>query len=82
MRADHVPFSPIRLVTIHAGFIAMQQCCSAPARRAGYPLVFHRVDRLLEQKDEWATQRAKYMTLETIAPLSDTPFVSLPELAA
>jgi transposase-like protein len=37
---------------------------------------------LLEQNDEWATQRARYMTLETIAPLSDTPTVSLPELAA
>ena len=37
---------------------------------------------LLEQNDEWATQRARYMTLETIAPLSDTPLVSLPELAA
>ena len=37
---------------------------------------------LLEQNDEWATQRARYMTLETIAPMSDTPLVSLPELAA
>lgn len=37
---------------------------------------------LLEQNDEWATQRARYMTLETIAPLSDTPPVSLPELVA
>ncbi len=25
---------------------------------------------LLEQNDEWAVQRARYMTLETIAPLS------------
>ena len=25
----------------------------------------------LEQNDEWAVQRARYMTLETIAPLSD-----------
>jgi putative transposase len=37
---------------------------------------------LLEQNDEWATQRARYMTLETIAPLSDTSTVSLPEMAA
>ena len=37
---------------------------------------------LLEQNDEWATQRARYMTLETMAPLSDTPHVSLPERAA
>ena len=33
---------------------------------------------LLEQNDEWAVQRARYMSLETIAPLSDDPFVSLP----
>ncbi len=37
---------------------------------------------LLEQNDEWATQRARYMTLKTIAPLSDTPRVSLPEMVA
>lgn len=28
---------------------------------------------LLEQSDEWAVQRARYMTLKTIAPLSDKP---------
>jgi putative transposase len=37
---------------------------------------------LLEQNDEWAVQRARYMTLETIAPLSDNPLVSLPAVAA
>jgi len=37
---------------------------------------------LLEQNDEWATQRARYMTLETIAPMSDTALVRMPELAA
>jgi transposase-like protein len=37
---------------------------------------------LLEQNDEWAVQRARYMTLETIAPLSDAPFVGMPALAA
>ena len=37
---------------------------------------------LLEQNDEWAVQRARYMTLETIAPLSDDPMVSLPSLVA
>ena len=37
---------------------------------------------LLEQNDEWAVQRARYMTLETIAPLSDAPVVSLPTVAA
>ena len=33
---------------------------------------------LLEQNDEWAVQRARYMSLETIAPLSDDPIVGLP----
>ena len=37
---------------------------------------------LLEQNDEWAVQRARYMSLETIAPLSDDPTVSLPAMAA
>jgi hypothetical protein len=37
---------------------------------------------VLEQNDEWAVQRARYMTLETIAPLSDHHAVSLPALAA
>ena len=37
---------------------------------------------LLEQNDEWAVQRARYMTLETIAPLSDDPIVSLPAVAS
>ena len=31
---------------------------------------------------KWAVQRARYMTLETIAPLSDAPVVSLPTVAA
>ncbi len=36
---------------------------------------------LMEQNDEWAVQRARYMTLETIAPLSDDPIVTLPAVA-
>jgi putative transposase len=37
---------------------------------------------LLEQNDEWAVQRARYVSLETIAPLSDNPAVSVPAIAA
>ena len=37
---------------------------------------------LLEQNDEWAVQRARYMTLETIAPLGHDLSVSLPLIAA
>ena len=36
---------------------------------------------LLEQTDEWAVRRAQYMTLESVAPLSDDPLVSLPAVA-
>lgn len=37
---------------------------------------------LLEQNDEWAAQHAPYVTLETIAPLSDDPIVTLRAVAA
>jgi transposase-like protein len=37
---------------------------------------------LLEQSDEWATQRSRYMTLETIGAVSDAASVSLPAAAA
>ncbi|MBW7056237.1 transposase, partial [Paracoccus bogoriensis] len=32
---------------------------------------------LLEQNDEWAVQRARYMTHESVASVSDGPIVSL-----
>ena len=37
---------------------------------------------LLEQNDEWAVQRARYMTLETISQMSDDPLISLPAVAS
>jgi transposase-like protein len=37
---------------------------------------------LLEQNDEWAVQRARYMSLESVAGLSDNTLVSLPIMAA
>ncbi len=37
---------------------------------------------LLEQSDEWATQRSRYMTLETIGAVSNTPTVSLSAVTA
>ena len=36
---------------------------------------------LLEQNDEWAVQRSRYMTLETIAPIPDDPIIGLPPVA-
>ena len=37
---------------------------------------------LLEQNDEWAVQRARYMTLESVAQLSDNHSITLPAMAA
>jgi putative transposase len=37
---------------------------------------------LLEQNDEWAVQRARYMTLESASQMSDDPLVTLPAMAA
>ena len=37
---------------------------------------------LLEQNDEWVVQRARYMTLETIATLGDDVTIMLPTAAA
>jgi putative transposase len=36
---------------------------------------------LLEQNDEWAVQRARYMSLETIAPMGEDQLVRLPAVA-
>jgi hypothetical protein len=36
---------------------------------------------LLEQNDEWAVQRSRYVTLETITPIADDPIIGLPKMA-
>jgi putative transposase len=36
---------------------------------------------MLETNDEWAVSR-RYMTLETLGAISDTPLIRLPALAA
>ena len=37
---------------------------------------------LLQQNDEWAVRRSRYITLESIAPSGDDPLVGLPAVAA
>ncbi len=37
---------------------------------------------LLEQNDEWAVQRSRYMTLESVSGLSDNAIITLPAMAA
>jgi transposase-like protein len=37
---------------------------------------------LLEQNDEWAVQRCRYMTLESVTQFGDNPLVTLPAMAA
>jgi hypothetical protein len=34
-----------------------------------------------QQNDEWAIQRSRYMTLESVAPVGDDSFVRLPAVA-
>ncbi|EAQ23779.1 hypothetical protein ROS217_00345 [Roseovarius sp. 217] len=36
----------------------------------------------MEQNDEWVVPRARYMTLETIAPMGDDAVISLPTVAS
>ena len=38
-------------------------------------------DAVGERNDEWAVQRARYLTLETISQMSDDPIISLPAVA-
>ncbi len=33
---------------------------------------------LMERPEEWTVQRARYMTLETLAPVCDGPAINLP----
>ncbi len=40
------------------------------------------VGALLEQNDEWAVQRSRCLSLETIAAMSDDPLISLPAAAS
>jgi hypothetical protein len=51
---------------------------------AGLPLSApdHRARTGAVHAIKWAVQRARYLTLESIAPISDDPLVSLPTLAA
>lgn len=35
---------------------------------------------LMEQGDEWAVQRARHMTLGTMAPVSDNPIIMLSDV--
>ncbi len=37
---------------------------------------------LLEQSNEWAVQRSRYLSLESVAGLSDNPIVNLPTMTA
>jgi hypothetical protein len=57
--------------------IAIARSCIRSGARGGFYNVVDLVNRL-EQNDEWAVQRARYVTLETIAPVSDDLTVNLP----
>jgi hypothetical protein len=44
--------------------------------------VWRLIALLLEQNDEWAVQRSRYISLESIAPLRDDPIIKPPAMAA
>lgn len=48
------------------------------------PRAISRIDgvRALEQNDDWTVQRARYMTLETIAVMGEDAVISLPAVAS
>ena len=55
---------------------------AALERHPAHPALRYDQAILLEQNDEWTVQRARYMTLETIAPLGDNSPIMLPVVAA
>jgi hypothetical protein len=61
---------------VHVGFLQWRRI--ADQLRPKLP----KLAAFLDENDEWAVQRGRYMTLETIAPLSDDPAVSLPTIAS
>ena len=74
---------------LSTGFNPIERLNSEIKRRTEVVGIFRNEDAiarlvgaiLLEQNDEWAIQRARYMTLETVAPLGDDAVVNLPALA-
>lgn len=55
----------------------------APAQglKAAWPVIRLAGALLLEQSDEWAVQRSRYMTLESAVSMADDPAISLPAVA-
>ena len=68
----------------------LERLCGEVKRRTNTVGIFPNEDAitrlfgaiLLEQNGEWAVQRARYMMLESIAPVSDNTTVKLPAVAA
>jgi transposase-like protein len=66
-----------------------QKCALTIKRRTNVVGIFPNDDAivrlvgalLLEQNDEWAVQRSRYLTLETIAQMRDDPIIRLPAAA-
>ena len=58
----------------------MRQGLAAP-QDASTPVPENTCRVSVEQNDEWTVQRARYITLESIAPVSDDPLVGLPAVA-
>jgi hypothetical protein len=62
----------------HVRFVPEADSCTA----TNSGLFDHLVGAILLEQNEVGRQRARYMTLETIAPLGDDPIVSFPTIAS
>ena len=80
---DRKPKAAYPIPTRSNGSTAIKRCSDVVGIFPNEAAVIRLIGAVpLEQNDEWAVQPARYMRLETIAPLSDDPNVSLPLLAA
>ena len=80
---DDYGFQPIVFFDGEGRFVtALLRPGKRPGGREIRAFLRRLVGAILLEQNEWAVQQARYMTLETIAPLSDDPFVKLPAVAA
>ncbi len=78
----------VRVFDLHGHRLAADALCLAMApdllgkrlqlSRRAFEIINIVDECMLEQNDEWAVQRSRYMTLETIATMSDDPLINLP----
>jgi hypothetical protein len=82
---QHQPHRPLSNFTqvVRRRLLRRHRSILSTVGASGKPGAVHLVGAiLLEQSDEWSTQRSRYMTLEAISTVSDTATVSLSAVPA